>query len=124
MKDIRERIGILPFFGEVALQVHLQIPLHEPVENQAVDSLRNAVGPVSRIEVCRARLEQKCHLSRFLRCLPVATSQANKTDQEETEPADTPANREDSVFARPGSDLCRLRVQSSLSLLRIYNTGA
>ena len=51
MEDVGQRIGKVPGFGEVAVQVHLFIALEEGGEEQAVDVLGLRVGGVAGVEV-------------------------------------------------------------------------
>jgi hypothetical protein len=51
MKNVGERIGRLPGFGEVAMQIHLRVAGEESAEDEAVEALGLAVGGEARIEI-------------------------------------------------------------------------
>ena len=44
MEDISDRIGSLPGFGEIAVEMHLGVAGEESAEDEAVEALGLAVG--------------------------------------------------------------------------------
>jgi hypothetical protein len=51
MKDVSERIGSRPGFGEIPAEMHLIVTLEEAAEEEAVDALGLGIGGVARVEV-------------------------------------------------------------------------
>ncbi len=59
MKNVRERIGRLPFFRQIAARNSLRVQFDQAAENQAVQSLRSRVGADPRIQIGGHRFDQK-----------------------------------------------------------------
>ncbi len=59
MENVSERIGRLPGFGEVAVEIHLVVALEEAAEEQAVHALGLGVGGEARVEVGGAGFNQE-----------------------------------------------------------------
>ena len=57
MEDVRERVGRVPGFGEIAVESHLRVAFQQTVEEQRVDALGVRVCGVSRVEVGWIRLD-------------------------------------------------------------------
>src|SRR6476660_193934 len=49
MENVGERIGSIPGFREVAVEVHLMVALEEPAEEQAVNALGLRIGGEPRV---------------------------------------------------------------------------
>ena len=58
VKNVSQRVGRLPRFGEVAVQRHFVVALDEAVEKQTIEVLRLRIGRKTRIEVRRIRFDQ------------------------------------------------------------------
>jgi hypothetical protein len=59
MENVGERVGSVPGFGEVAVEIHLVVALEEAAEEQAVEVLGLRVGGETRIEVGGVGFEEK-----------------------------------------------------------------
>ena len=59
MEDVSERVGRLPGFGEVAVEIHLIVALEEAAEEQAVNALRLGVGGEAGVEVGGAGFDEE-----------------------------------------------------------------
>ena len=59
MEKVGEGIGSVPEFGEVAVQIHLRIAPEQSAENEAIESLRLAVGGEARIEIDGIGFDEK-----------------------------------------------------------------
>src|SRR5437763_6756926 len=57
VKDVSQRIGNVPAFGERRLDVQVLVTIEQVVEQQGIDTLRLRVYPNSRIEIGRAALD-------------------------------------------------------------------
>ena len=59
MENVGERVGSIPGFCQVAVQVHLRVAREQSVENQAVEALRLAVSGVTRVEIDGIGLDEE-----------------------------------------------------------------
>ena len=59
MEDVRERVGRVPGFGEVAVEIHLIVALEEAAEEQAVNALGLRIRGEARVEVGGAGFDEE-----------------------------------------------------------------
>ena len=59
VKHIRDRIGHLPFFSQVAVGDPMRVEFDQTAEEQTVNSLGLSISPNSRIQISRHRFNQK-----------------------------------------------------------------
>ena len=60
VEDVGERVGRVPGFGEIAVEIHLIVALEEAAEEQAIDFLRLRVGGKAGIEISGIGFDEEC----------------------------------------------------------------
>ena len=65
MEDVGERVGRVPGFGEVAVEIHLIVALEEAAEEQAVDALGLRIRGEARVEVGGTGFDEECEGGRI-----------------------------------------------------------
>ena len=59
MENVGERVGSVPGFGEIAVEIHLIVALEEAAEEQAVNALGLRISGEARIEVGGAGFDEE-----------------------------------------------------------------
>src|SRR5438105_8573250 len=108
VKNVSERIGVLPFFGKCRQKVEVIVAPEQCIEDQLVNALRLSIGSDPRVQVRGAVFDQHHHRVRIRRMRA-----ARKTQQR--------AERYDGYFHGVSVSRCSAAWSTALSLKRHGN---